>query len=167
MRINVANQNVYFTSDFHFYHTNIIRFDNRPFRNVDEMNETLVGNWNDKISKDDVVFYLGDLSWDGSGPRTKELVNELNGTIHYITGNHDKFRDIKALNRFETINDYVELSVPDKDANRGNQEIMLFHYAIMSWDKAHHGAWHLHGHNSESYKAAIAIYHVRAPKPWH
>ena len=50
MRINVANQNVYFTSDFHFYHTNIIRFDNRPFRNVDEMNETIVGNWNDKIS---------------------------------------------------------------------------------------------------------------------
>jgi calcineurin-like phosphoesterase family protein len=146
MKMNLNHQNVFFTSDCHFFHGNILKYDNRPFRNVDEMNQVIVDNWNDKVSKDSDVFYLGDLSWNGSDAKTKELVDELNGNIHYIMGNHDKFRDIKALNRFETINDYVELSIIDKDANRGRQDIMMFHYAIMSWDKAHHGAWHLHGH---------------------
>jgi calcineurin-like phosphoesterase family protein len=146
MKLHLNHQNVYFTSDAHFFHANIIKYDKRPFKDVYEMNDTIVENWNNKVSKDDIVFYLGDLSFEASGRRTNELVHDLNGTIHFIMGNHDHIRDIKALSRFETINDYVELSVPDEDANRGKQQIMMMHYAMLSWDKAHHGAWALHGH---------------------
>ena len=52
---------VFFTSDTHFYHGNIIRFCNRPFKDVEMMNETIIANWNNTIGQDDIVFHLGDL----------------------------------------------------------------------------------------------------------
>lgn len=55
--------NVFFTSDLHFGHKNIIRFDNRPFFSVEEMDKTLIENWNRKVSADDTVYVLGDISW--------------------------------------------------------------------------------------------------------
>lgn len=150
MRIKIDHQNVFFASDFHFCHANVIKYDNRPFKNVEEMNEQLILNWNSEVSDSDVVFYLGDLSFDRSGEKTKEIVNRLNGKIHFINGNHDNERDIRKLNRFETISDYVNLSVADEDNPRKKQGIMMMHYPILSWDKAHHGDWHLHGHSHQS-----------------
>ena len=57
---------VYFTSDTHFYHSNIIDFCKRPFKNVEDMNETLIENWNRIVSQDDNVFHLGDFCLGGS-----------------------------------------------------------------------------------------------------
>lgn len=54
---------IYYISDLHFGHSNIIRFDNRPFSNVQEMEETIVKNWNERVAKDDVVYILGDFCW--------------------------------------------------------------------------------------------------------
>ena len=54
---------IYYISDLHFGHSNIIRFDNRPFSNVQEMEETIVKNWNERVAKDDVVNILGDFCW--------------------------------------------------------------------------------------------------------
>ena len=150
MRLKLDHQNVWFTSDLHFCHANVIKYDGRPYKNVEEMNESLIENWNHYIDKDDVVFYLGDLSFDRSGKQTQEIVNRLNGKIHYVLGNHDDERDIRKLGRFETISDYINLSVPDKDNTRKRQGIMMMHYPILSWDKAHHGDWHLHGHSHQS-----------------
>ena len=146
MRIKLDHQRIWFASDYHFCHANVIKYDERPFKNVDEMHEALIENWNHYVAEDDVVFYLGDLSFDKNGKQTQELVNQLKGQIHYIMGNHDKEKDIRKLNRFETISDYVNLSVLDPDNPRKYQDIMMMHYPILSWDKAHHGAWHLHGH---------------------
>jgi calcineurin-like phosphoesterase family protein len=161
MRINIEHQNIWFTSDYHFCHANVIKYDNRPFSDVEEMNECLIETWNHYIHKDDIVFYLGDLSFDKSGKRTKEIVDSLNGKIHYIMGNHDKEKDIKKLNRFETISDYVNLSVPDLDNPRKRQGIMMMHYPILSWDKAHHGDWHLHGHCHQSLVDKMPEYYKR------
>lgn len=145
MRIKLNHQDIFFTSDHHVFHHNVIKYDGRPFKNVYEMNETLVENWNSVVSKDSIVFYLGDLSF-GQHSDTKELVDRLNGKIHFILGNHDKFDEIKKLNRFETISDYINLSVEDSDTPRKFQDIMMSHYPILSWDKGHHGSFHLHGH---------------------
>lgn len=161
MRIKLDHQNVWFTSDCHFCHANVIKYDNRPFNDVEEMNERLILNWNSVVGEKDVVFYLGDLSFDRSGGNTERIVNELNGKIHYILGNHDDERDIRKLNRFETISDYVNLSINDLDNPRKKQGIMMMHYPILSWDKAHHGDWHLHGHCHQSLVTQNPEYYKR------
>jgi calcineurin-like phosphoesterase family protein len=53
-------KNIFFTSDTHFYHTNIIKYCNRPFSSVEEMNQKLIENWNNTISEHDTIFHLGD-----------------------------------------------------------------------------------------------------------
>lgn len=161
MRIKLDHQNVWFASDFHFCHANVIKYDGRPFNDVEEMNEQLILNWNSVVGGKDVVFYLGDLSFDRGGGNTQRIVNELNGKIHYILGNHDDERDIRKLNRFETISDYVNLSIVDLDNPRKKQGIMMMHYPILSWDKAHHGDWHLHGHCHQSLVTQNPEYYKR------
>ena len=94
MIFKLDSQNVWFTSDYHFCHTNVIKYDGRPFKDVEEMNESLIENWNHYIDTNDIVFYLGDLSFDRSGKQTQEIVKRLNGKIHYILGNHDDEKDI-------------------------------------------------------------------------
>ena len=149
-------QNLFFISDFHVGHANVIRFDGRPFKDTDEMNETLIKNWNSVVTEDDTVFYLGDLSMRCHPSTVKWFVEQLNGKIHFFMGNHDRIREIRNLNRFEKIwgDDDVMgagmISVKDSDVNRGYQDIILSHYPILSWNKGHHGAWHLHGHCHQS-----------------
>jgi hypothetical protein len=144
-------QNIFFTSDFHVGHENVIRFDGRPFKDVDEMNQSLIDNWNSVVSDEDIVFYLGDLSHRCRPEMVKEFVDQLKGKIHFILGNHDRYRDISRLNRFEKIYDYgTDISIKDDDANRGYQDIVMCHYPILSWNKGHHGAWQLHGHCHQS-----------------
>lgn len=161
MRIKLDKQNVFFTSDCHFCHSNVIKYDGRPFNDVEEMNERLITNWNSVVGDKDIVFYLGDLSFDRSSGETERIVNELNGTIHFILGNHDNEKDIRKLNRFETISDYVNLSILDLDNPRKKQGIMMMHYPILSWDKAHHGDWHLHGHCHQSLVVQNPDYYKR------
>ena len=60
MNFKFDGSKVFFTSDTHFYHGNIIRFCNRPFKDVDMMNETIISNWNNTVGQDDIVFHLGD-----------------------------------------------------------------------------------------------------------
>jgi calcineurin-like phosphoesterase family protein len=150
MRIKLNHQNIWFASDYHFLHANVIKYDNRPFEDVLEMNEVLIDNWNELVDDKDIVFYLGDLSFERNGNETKKIVDQLKGKIHYILGNHDDEKKITKLNRFETISDYVNLLVDDEDNPRKKQGIIMMHYPILSWDKAHHGDWHLHGHCHQS-----------------
>lgn len=82
-------EHTFFTSDTHFGHANIIRFCNRPFKNVEEMDEALIENWNQVVSEDDTVFHLGDFAFGGSSV-WKSIIPRLNGHINLIIGNHDR-----------------------------------------------------------------------------
>lgn len=140
---------LYFTSDFHLFHTNVLRFDKRPYKDVFEMHEDIVEKWNDMIDKNDVVYYIGDLSFAKAHEmrEVERIINELNGKIHFIMGNHDDFGGIRKLNRFESVNDYVDLKVTHKlNGKEEETHVCLFHYPIYSWNKGHHGSLHLHGH---------------------
>jgi calcineurin-like phosphoesterase family protein len=154
--MRIEKQNLFFTSDFHIGHQNAIKFDNRPFRNLNEMHETLINNWNSVVTDDDIVFYLGDLSYKCKPTTVKWFVEQLKGKIYFIMGNHDKYNQIKSLNRFENIYGDssglggMTIQVLDEDANRGYQDIVMCHYAILSWNKCHHSSWHLHGHSHQS-----------------
>lgn len=78
---------VFFISDLHFNHGNIIKYCNRPFVNADQMNRELVRRWNSAVSKDDTIFHLGDFCKRGN---PYEFINKLNGHIIFIEGNHDE-----------------------------------------------------------------------------
>jgi calcineurin-like phosphoesterase family protein len=141
--MKIEHQNIFFISDLHLGHKNIIKYDNRPFESLDQMSQTIETNWNKTVSADAIVFFLGDLSL-GKGI---ELIKRLNGKKYAIMGNHDSFKSLQATQAFERIYDYgTEIKVVDKDAQQGYSHIIMAHYPILVWNRHHHGSWHLHGH---------------------
>ena len=103
MYFNFKGEKLFFTADTHFNHTNILKFCNRPFNSVEQMNETLIDNWNRVVGKDDTVFHLGDFCLGGAAEWTK-LLDRLNGKIYLILGNHD-LKNIRQgfIQRFEHV----------------------------------------------------------------
>lgn len=87
---------LYFISDTHLFHTNIIKYCNRPFKNVEEMNNTIINKWNSIVKLGDTVYHLGDFTLYSN--EIKELVDKLNGKIYLIRGNHDH-KSISYYNR--------------------------------------------------------------------
>lgn len=136
---------IWFTSDNHFGHKNIIEFSKRPFSNVEEMNETMITRWNEKIGNEDLVYHIGDFALMPAN-KVRQLIERLNGKIHLITGNHETSA-LECSDCFEWVKDYYELTVEDKDAHKGQRFIVLFHYAMRVWNASHYGTWHLYGHS--------------------
>ena len=139
MNYKFDGSKVYFTSDTHFNHANIIGFCSRPFKNVEEMNETLITNWNRVVGVDDIVFHLGDFCLGGSAEWTNVL-NRLNGKIYLIVGNHD----IKNLrqgyyDRFKGILMQMHIEI-------GKQKIYLNHCPFLCYGGAYKDTWQLFGH---------------------
>lgn len=130
---------VFFTSDTHFTHANIIRFCSRPFKNVEEMDETMIANWNRVVSENDIVFHLGDFCMGGSSKWTNVL-NRLNGKIYLIIGNHD-MKNLKqsCSDRFEKVAMQMYIEV-DK------QKIYLNHCPFLCYGGAYRDTWQLFGH---------------------
>ena len=136
---------IWFTADHHWSHSNIIKYDNRPFDDIHEHNKAMTENWNSVVKKDDTVYHLGDLAF--CGPKTiHQILDNLNGKICLIRGNHDKAIRGDLIERFVWVKDYYVLKVHEKETNK-HQGIVLFHYPIESWDKKHHNYWHCHGHS--------------------
>lgn len=81
--------NTFFIGDTHFGHGNVIKYDHRPYENEEEMDKALLENWNNSVSKTDIVYFLGDLCFGYSQERTRELVRKLNGRKRMVVGNHD------------------------------------------------------------------------------
>lgn len=131
---------IYFTSDNHFYHKNIIKYENRPFADVDNMNQQMIKNWNQTVNPNDSVYILGDFAFT-SGYNANHLLAQLNGKKHLIKGNHDSFLKDNEFDRtkFEWIKDYYCLK-------HDGMKFILFHFPIAVWDCKHHGSIHLYGH---------------------
>jgi calcineurin-like phosphoesterase family protein len=144
---------VFFTSDTHFGHRAVLKYSNRPFIDVQEMDEEMIRRWNAIVSPSDVVYHLGDVSFHRQ-ERTLEILAALHGTIHLIKGNHDR-ANREVVKRFASIENYAELTMPGCDAACVNceQKIVLCHYPLMTWNKSHYGSWHLHGHSHGNLKA--------------
>lgn len=102
IKFNSTN-NIFFTSDTHFHHENIMKFCNRPFKSVEEMDEVLISNWNSVVGKNDIIFHLGDFAFGGSEV-WNGVLNRLNGKIHLILGNHD-VKNIREgyMSKFESV----------------------------------------------------------------
>ena len=83
------DKKIFIISDTHFNHENIIKYCNRPYKNIKEVNETIISNWNTVVKKNDIVYHLGDF-FLGSKYDLNNIISKLNGTIYLIRGNHDR-----------------------------------------------------------------------------
>lgn len=130
---------IWFTSDTHFGHKNVIKFCSRPYDSVEEMDEKLIAAWNARVKHNDTIYHLGDLSFHKAA-ETATIISRLNGRIHLVRGNHDREQMLAACSsRLVWIKDYFELK-------HDKQLIVLSHFPFLTWNKSHHGALHLHGH---------------------
>ena len=134
-------QRIWFTSDTHFYHANILKFCPKTRRGADatEMTELMIAAWNAKVGENDLVYHLGDVSF-GNEEKTKSVLFRLNGKIILIEGNHDKSAlSATCKSRFTEIRQYFRTRIDGHD-------VVMFHFPIFEWDKMHHGSFHLYGH---------------------
>ena len=131
---------VYFTSDLHFCHEKMIRIMDRPFRDAADMEEGLIENWNSRVTPEDEVYILGDVTMRGR-KEARRALERLNGRKYLVRGNHDGFADKLAPeeNPLLWVRDYACVTW------RGIP-FVLFHYPIAEWDRKRYGAIHLHGH---------------------
>ena len=152
-------QRVWFTSDTHYNHANICSSTTkwtdpvtcREFKTLEHMNATLVGNINEVVGQDDILFHLGD--WSFGGFEQIELFRNqiVCKNIHIITGNHDHHIENNregCQSLFSSVNKYLNLNVKwsNGHAGYGDQRFALMHFPIASWDNMARGAIHLHGH---------------------
>lgn len=134
--LKFSKDEVFFTSDTHFYHKNILKYcPNRKCLDIIQMNEKLIRAWNKKVSKTATVFHMGDFGFCSLN-KMEDIMDQLNGNIHIIRGNHDA--DFPR-DRFITISNYKEISVDGK-------LIVLCHYPFQVWNGSHRNSYNLHGH---------------------
>ena len=138
---------IWFTSDTHFNHANIVEYSKRPFESLDEMTGAIIHRWNAEVKPGDTVYHLGDfaLSW---GKKHAELIDgilsRLNGQKWLIVGNHDR-DEVTRNPRWNKVTHYHEIKVDLGGVHR--QRFVLCHYPLRSWNQMHRGAWMLHGHS--------------------
>ncbi|MHA1408836.1 MAG: metallophosphoesterase [Candidatus Odinarchaeia archaeon] len=119
---------VFVTSDTHFNHKEIINLANRPFTDVDDMNDTLIYKWNKTVSTNDIVFHLGDIAFNKKRIKADYWLNQLNGNIISIKGNHEKHNKCSSIQylqsciiKFRSIDFFLvhnPLNVPKYWANK-------------------------------------------------
>lgn len=165
-------QNIWFTSDPHYHHKNIVRGTTewdmqealsngvftenrvRDFDTLEEHDEALIKAWNSVVKTGDTLYCLGDWSFGGMEQIEKFRLRLNCSTVHLILGNHDQH--IEPINSpyrdlFSSCGYYkeLELSLDPKwgQINKKKFRICLFHYGMRVWNKSHHGAIHLYGHS--------------------
>ena len=135
-----------YISDLHFGHKDIINFDHRPFRDVDEMDRCLIKLWNSRVQKNDDIYIVGDFACDNEKPEQWYL-RQLRGNKHLIIGNHDNklLKNKEAMSYFESADSLLHLTDQDR-------KIVLCHYPIPCFNHNYYGWYHLYGHVHSSFE---------------
>ncbi len=131
------------TSDLHFFHAGVLKFnpDTRPFTDVNKMHKGLIKHWNSVVGENDVVMHLGDFSFKGK-EATESILEQLNGNIVFILGNHDK----AIRNQIQTPHKYDYL-----EFRYNGTKVCAMHFHISNWNQQGRGAVMLFGHSHGSY----------------
>jgi calcineurin-like phosphoesterase family protein len=134
------SQDTFFTSDEHYGHSRIIGFANRPFDDITEMREELIRRHNDVVGPGDLVYHLGDFSFQEPEEAIK-VVKRLNGNKFLVWGNHDKAlrKSKEFMSQWIWCKDQAEIEVQ-------GTKVVLNHFPMLAWNKSHHGSFHVHGH---------------------
>lgn len=125
-------RSLFFTADEHYGHNNIIKYDNRPFEDIEEMHLGLIARNNAVVRPHDYVIHCGDFSFL-TRPKTLKIIPQLSGNHIFIKGDHDKWLGKKGS--------YLQL------IRFHNDIIVAGHWAMRSWPFKHYGAYHTYGHS--------------------
>ncbi len=130
---------IFFTSDCHFGHENILKLCSRPFDSVKEMNEALIANWNQKVKGNDTVYILGDMFYRYHGD-CADILRRLKGKKRLVLGNHDTSWTGRTdlAKYFLSVEPMQEVSVQGRLA-------ILCHYPLVTWKKEQTSLM-IHGH---------------------
>ncbi|QJI52457.1 metallophosphatase [Psychrobacillus phage Perkons] len=131
---------IWFTSDSHFFHKNILSFENRPFDSVEEMNEGLVKAWNNVVNKTDQVYHLGDFVFH-KYDNWVEILSQLNGEIVLCRGNHDDSKVVERLVNEGYFKEYHEVGTYIK---HNKHQMWLTHYPMDIGNRSR--KWSISGH---------------------
>ena len=151
---------IYLTSDSHFSHRNILKYCNRPFSSIEEMNEAIINNWNSVVTTRDIVYHLGDFGF-GNASQLRPILERLNGRIHLVPGSHDT-ELLKDPNSRLWLN--IEpplLTISIKQYSPELRYLTLCHYPMWRWYKSHFWTIHAYGHVHTS-----SIKKVEHPSPY-
>lgn len=140
----------FYISDVHFGHKNVIEFDQRPFQDVEEMDRIMIDKWNQKVKKDDHVYIIGDFIYKSEKAAVWYL-EQLNGYLHLILGNHDRNWLIQP-----GVRDYFEEIEKMQYIKDERNLIQMCHYPIIEWNQYHRGSYliygHIHGKRDDTYE---------------
>lgn len=141
----------YYISDLHLFHKNVTsegkNFDDRPFATIEEMHTVIKNKWNNKVTNEDTVYILGDVSMRGKNEDLIAYVSMLKGHKILIKGNHDDISDNSYRCLYDDICDYKEIT--DRLGSE-TKHLVLSHYPILMWKNQHRGWIHLYGHVHQS-----------------
>ncbi|MHA1478273.1 MAG: metallophosphoesterase family protein [Promethearchaeota archaeon] len=144
---------IWFTADYHLSHKNIIKYTGRPFEDIQEMDRVLIKNLEEKITHGDVLYILGDLTFNEQ--KANFFFEKFkNIEIHFIIGNHDSSEVIRVAEQYCTSMSRI------KDIKIEGQSITLCHYAMRVWNKSHYNAWQLYGHSHGKLKSVGKQYDI-------
>jgi len=117
----------YYIADAHFCHVNILKYDSRPWDDVDSMESDMIALWNGKVTDSDDIYILGDFCW-GSSENWRRILPQLKGKKHLIKGNHD-------LRKFpeDILGFFEEEPVPCMEIKDGEHNVIMCHYPMISY----------------------------------
>lgn len=142
--LDSSKQKIWFTSDMHINHQNIIRFCNRPWKTTAEMDKALIENWNSVVGENDIVFDLGDFAF-APNSKWKEILESLKGHHYLILGNHDisRWPGDKVMELFERVENQMLLKIDGRF-------VYLNHYPFLCYGGSYRGdqqaVYTLYGH---------------------
>ena len=143
LKFDSSKDKIFFVSDSHFGHENIMKYCNRPFSSIEEHDKALIERWNEIIPEDGIVFHLGDFAF-ASEQYIKDILEQLNGKKYLIFGNHDWKRMTKNIctRYFEDVSQQMVIRIDDK-------VIYLNHFPFLCYAGSWRGldaSWQIFGH---------------------
>ena len=135
---------IYFTSDLHAFHKNIIQYDQLSFKDLKKYREYIIKVWNETISSEDEIYILGDVAVGGTNGQILEFLSRLNGKKYLIQGNHDH----RTIMKCKYLRDQFEWIHWHWTFDYNKQRFHLYHCPIESWfNMTSMKSIHLHGHS--------------------
>jgi len=140
---------IWFTSDHHFFHKNIIKYANRPFKDIFEMNDVMIDRWNHVVKPDDIVYVLGDFAF-ASATKIEYILRRLKGNKILIIGNHDH-----TYKKTKWVKMGFDRATNEESIEVIGQRVELSHYPMYIACK-----WMLHGHVHNRWRIRENVYYT-------